>query len=208
MLATGGGLVFQGGLDGKFRAYDAAKGGAALWEVDGQYPVMSGPISYEIDGEQYIAVTAGWGTGLPLTGGGNAIPNIGSPEMGRVLVYKIGGKAELEAYAPYEMEKVAATEDFGSAAVIEHGRVLYERNCLVCHGGLVVSSGVVSDLRWSKAPATKDGFADIVLNGLYASAGMASFANTLNADDAEAVRAYIVNRANEDAKAYAAQAPQ
>ena len=208
VLATSGGLVFQGGLDGKFRAYDAAKGGAALWEVDGQYPVMSGPISYEIDGEQYIAVTAGWGTGLPLTGGGNAIPNIGSPEMGRVLVYKIGGKAELEAYAPYEMEKVAATEDFGSAAVIEHGRVLYERNCLVCHGGLVVSSGVVSDLRWSKAPATKDGFADIVLKGLYASAGMASFANTLNADDAEAVRAYIVNRANEDAKAYAAQAPQ
>jgi hypothetical protein len=97
VLATGGGLVFQGGLDGKFRAYDAAKGGAALWEVDGQYPVMSGPISYEIDGEQYIAVTAGWGTGLPLTGGGNAIPNIGSPELGRVLVYKIGGKAELEA---------------------------------------------------------------------------------------------------------------
>ena len=54
---------------------------------------MSGPISYEIDGEQYIAVTAGWGTALPVTGGGDAIPKIGSPEMGRVLVYKIGGKA-------------------------------------------------------------------------------------------------------------------
>jgi quinohemoprotein ethanol dehydrogenase len=206
VLATGGGLVFQGGLDGKFRAYDAANGGAALWETDGQYPVMSGPISYEIDGEQYIAVTAGWGTGLPLTGGGNAIPNIGSPEMGRVLVYKIGGKAALEAYAPYEMEKVAAAEDFGSAAELEHGRVLYDRNCMVCHGGLVVSSGVVSDLRWSKAPATKDGFADIVLEGLYASAGMASFANTLNAADAEAIRAYIVNRANEDAAAIKAEA--
>ncbi len=208
VLATGGGLVFQGGLDGKFRAYDAAKGGAALWETDGQYPVMSGPISYEIAGEQYIAVTAGWGTAGPLTGGGNAIPMIGSPEMGRVLVYKIGGKAALEAYAPYEVEKVAATEDFGNAAVIEHGRVLYDRNCMVCHGGLVVSSGVVTDLRWSKAPATKDGFADIVLEGLYASAGMASFANTLNAADAEAIRAYIVNRANEDEAAIkAAEAP-
>ena len=208
VLATGGGLVFQGGLDGKFRAYDAAKGGAALWETDGQYPVMSGPISYEIAGEQYIAVTAGWGTAGPLTGGGNAIPMIGSPEMGRVLVYKIGGKAALEAYAPYEVEKVAATEDFGNAAVIEHGRVLYDRNCMVCHGGLVVSSGVVTDLRWSKAPATKDVFADIVMEGLYASAGMASFANTLNAADAEAIRAYIVNRANEDEAAIkAAEAP-
>ena len=207
VLATAGGLVFQGGLDGKFRAYDAAKGGAALWETDGQYPVMSGPMSYEIDGEQYIAVTAGWGTGLPLTGGGNPIPKIGSPELGRVLVYKIGGKAELEPYFPYEIEKVAATEDFGSAAELEHGRVLYERNCMVCHGGLVVSSGVVTDLRWSKAPATKEGFADIVLDGLYASAGMASFKATLNATDAEAIRAYIVNRGNEDAKAIAAQSP-
>jgi len=168
---------------------------------------MSGPMSYEIDGEQYIAVTAGWGTALPLTGGGNPIPKVGSPELGRVLVYKIGGTAELEPYFPYEIETVAATEDFGSAAELEHGRVLYERNCMVCHGGLVVSSGVVTDLRWSKAPATKEGFADIVLDGLYASAGMASFKATLSATDAEAIRAYIVNRGNEDAKAIAAQAP-
>ena len=206
VLATAGNLVFQGGLDGKFRAYDAAKGGKALWETDGQYPVMSGPMSYAIDGEQYIVVTAGWGTALPVTGGGNAIPSIGSPEMGRVLVYKIGGTATLPAYTPFQVDKVAAAEDFGSIAQLEHGRVLYDRNCMVCHGGLVVSSGVITDLRWSQAPATKDGFAEIVLGGKYASAGMASFAKTLNAADAESIRSYIVNRANEDAAAIKAAA--
>jgi mono/diheme cytochrome c family protein len=46
-----------------------------------------------------------------------------------------------------------------------------------------------------------------VLGGKYATAGMASFANTLAPDDAEAIRAYIVNRANEDAKALVATVP-
>ncbi len=207
VLATAGGLVFQGSLDGKFRAYDAARGGQPLWEFDSQYPTMSGPVSYEIDGEQYIAVTAGWGTALPVTGGGNAIPRIGSPEMGRVLVFKIGGAAALEPYFPYEVEKIPPAEDFGNAQMIEHGRVLYDRNCMVCHGGLVVSSGVITDLRWSRAPATKDGFAEIVLDGKYASAGMASFRATLSPADAEAIRAYIVNRANEDAAQIKAASP-
>ncbi len=207
ILSTAGGLVFQGGLDGNFRAYDAAKGGAALWTIDAQYPVMSGPISYEIDGEQYIAVTAGWGTALPVTGGGNAIPKVGSPELGRVLVFKIGGTVKLEDYEVFEVDKVAAAEDFGNAAQLDHGRVLYDRNCMVCHGPLVVSSGAIQDLRWSQAPGTAEGFADVVLKGTLSSAGMASFAATLSPADAEAVRSYIINRANEDAAAYAAQTP-
>jgi quinohemoprotein ethanol dehydrogenase len=206
VLSTGGGLVFQGSLDGKFRAFNAATG-APLWETDAQYPVMSGPVSYEIDGEQYVAVTAGWGTALPVTGGGDVIPKVGSPEMGRVIVYKIGGKSQLEPYEIFEADKVAAAEDFGSIAQLEHGRILFDRNCMVCHGPLVVSSGAIQDLRWAQAPGTKEDFADVVLNGKYASAGMASFAATLNAADAESIRAYIINRANEDAKAIAAQTP-
>ncbi len=65
ILATAGGLVFEGALDTKFRAFDAATGDVK-WEVDTQYPALSGPVSYEIDGVQYIATTAGWGTSLPL----------------------------------------------------------------------------------------------------------------------------------------------
>jgi quinohemoprotein ethanol dehydrogenase len=206
VLATGGGLVFQGGLDGKFRAFDAATG-AMKWETEGHYPVMSGPISYEIDGEQYIAVTAGWGTALPLTGGAGAIPKVGSAEMGRVLVYKIGGKAELPPYEVFEVDPIPAAEDFGSAQQLERGRLLYDRNCMVCHGPFVVSSGAVQDLRWAQAPGTKEDFAEVVLNGKYASAGMASFAATLTPADAESVRAYIINRAHEDAKAAASATP-
>jgi PQQ-dependent dehydrogenase (methanol/ethanol family) len=204
VLATAGGLVFQGAIDGKFRAYDAAKGGAALWEADGQYPVLSGPISYEIDGEQHVAVTAGWGTALPLAGGTGA--RLGSPDMGRVIVFKIGGKAQLEPTEQFLPDPVPTAEDFGSVAMIEHGKELYFNNCMVCHGDSAQSGGIVTDLRWSQAAATKEAFAEVVLGGKFASAGMAPFP-TLTADDAESVRAYVVNRANEDAKAAAAATP-
>ncbi len=139
--------------------------------------------------------------------GGNAIPKVGSPELGRGPVIKISAKVQLKPYEVIEVDKVAAAEDFGNAAQLEHGRVLYDRNCMVCHGPLVVSSGAVQDLRWAQAPGTKQDFADVVLGGKYASAGMASFAATLSHDDAESVRAYIINRATADAAAYAAQAP-
>jgi len=213
VLATGGNLVFQGALDGRFRAYDAAKGGEPLWQFDTQYPALSGPISYEIDGEQYIAVTAGWGTALPLAGGtGNrdGAARMGASVMGRVLVYKIGGAAKLEPNYPFVPDPVPTAEDFGSAAVVEHGKELYFNNCMVCHGDSVQSGGIVTDLRWSGVPATKDGFAEVVIDGKYASSGMASFKQKLAPEDVEAIRAYIVNRSNEDAAAIkaAAQPPK
>ncbi len=61
MLATGGGVVFSGGTaDRLFRAFDAETG-KILW----QYPTLSGvngvPVSFAVDGKQYIAVQSGWG---------------------------------------------------------------------------------------------------------------------------------------------------
>ena len=61
VLATGGGLLFAGGTnDRMFRAFDA-KTGKILWE----HPTASGvngvPVSFKVDGKQYIAVQSGWG---------------------------------------------------------------------------------------------------------------------------------------------------
>ncbi|MBI1339373.1 PQQ-dependent dehydrogenase, methanol/ethanol family [bacterium] len=204
VLATAGGLVFQGGLDGRFRAYDAATG-EKRWEVETKYPTLSGPISYEIAGEQYIAVTAGWGTAFPLTAGGDALETVGSPELGRVLVFKVGGTAELPEFETFEADLIPPAARFGTEDQLALGRTLYDRNCMVCHGPLVVSSGVVQDLRWAQAPATKATFAEVVLGGKYASAGMPAFTNGLTADEVEMIRAYVVMRANEDAPAPAPQ---
>jgi mono/diheme cytochrome c family protein len=127
--------------------------------------------------------------------------------MGRVLVYKIGGKAEMTPDEPFPPDPVPMAEDFGSAAQLALGKDLYFENCMVCHGDAAQSGGIVADLRWAPAPATKETFAEVVLGGKYATAGMASFANTLKPEDVEAIRAYIVNRAHEDAEAAKAAAP-
>ena len=61
LLTTGGNLVFAGGTnDRKFRAFDATNG-KPLWETTMPSGVTGVPVSYEVDGEQYVAVQAGWG---------------------------------------------------------------------------------------------------------------------------------------------------
>jgi alcohol dehydrogenase (cytochrome c) len=60
MLATAGGLVFNGARDRQFRAFDAATG-AVLWETRLTAVPSSTPVTYSVNGQQYIAVVAGGG---------------------------------------------------------------------------------------------------------------------------------------------------
>jgi alcohol dehydrogenase (cytochrome c) len=61
VLTTGGGLLFAGGTyDRLFRAFDA-KGGQILWEVPMSSGVTGVPVSFEVEGKQFIAVQSGWG---------------------------------------------------------------------------------------------------------------------------------------------------
>ncbi len=59
VLTTAGNLLIQGASDGRFVVY-RADNGEKLWEMPIQTGAVAGPISYEVDGEQYIAVAAGW----------------------------------------------------------------------------------------------------------------------------------------------------
>jgi alcohol dehydrogenase (cytochrome c) len=58
LVATGGGLVFGGDVEGKFKAYDDTTG-KVLWEADLGAPVSGYPVSFAVDGKQYVAVTTG-----------------------------------------------------------------------------------------------------------------------------------------------------
>ena len=71
-LATAGGLLFAGESDGWFRAYDAATG-EVLWSFFAGAGVNAPPVSYAVDGKQYIAVAAGGNTNLPFKRGNDII---------------------------------------------------------------------------------------------------------------------------------------
>ncbi|MDB5417237.1 MAG: glucose dehydrogenase, partial [Phenylobacterium sp.] len=62
VLATGGGLVFQGAAEGQVYAYDAANG-KQLWAYPTGNGVIAAPMTYELNGEQYVALMVGSGGG-------------------------------------------------------------------------------------------------------------------------------------------------
>ena len=92
LLVTGGDLVFAGGTpDREFRAFDA-RTGDELWSFPAPAGVIGVPTSFEVDGEQYVAVTAGWG--LDAQGVQNGIDKIQGtrtvvPKAGTLLVFKL-----------------------------------------------------------------------------------------------------------------------
>jgi len=78
------------------------------------------------------------------------------------------------------------------------GNTLYGRYCSPCHGDPAVAGGVNPDLRYSTALNSVETFKAIVLDGVRKSRGMVSFAAALDTNSVEAVRFYLIHRANED----------
>ncbi|MEC9362570.1 MAG: PQQ-dependent dehydrogenase, methanol/ethanol family [Pseudomonadota bacterium] len=192
-LSTAGGLVFQGTADGRFVAY-AADSGEKLWETPAHTGVMAGPISYEIDGEQFVSVAAGWGGAFPLALGGLSEP-AKVRASARVLTYKLGGRAKLSPprYEPAPLPEPPPLSD--DADRIARGRDLYNTHCGACHGMSAVAGSVLPDLRYL-TPARHESF-DAILGGALAARGMPSFSATLSADDIDAVRQYVIKRAHD-----------
>ena len=193
-LATAGNLVFQGTANGHFNAYDAANG-KTLWTTDTYTATLAGPISYSVDGEQYVAVGAGFGSVFYLVAG-FAVDKLGTPDNGRILVYKLGGRATLPKPNLTRIDMPKPPTATASSDIVTAGHAKFNRYCLVCHGYNAISGGVIPDLRYSPLIGSAAGFKDVVLGGSRAGAGMVSFAKVLKEEDAEAIRAYVITEAN------------
>ena len=201
VLTTAGNLVVQGNAAGDFSVYRADTG-EKLWSTPAQTPVMAAPITYEIDGEQYIAVLAGWGGAYPLLQGRDSGKSGNERNVSRMLVFKLGGSATLPQLEPRQLV-LNPPADTADAATVATGGALFGRFCSVCHGDSAVGGGVVPDLRASSFLGN-DFFYEIVLNGAMKDNGMAPFKSILDHQKAESIRAYVIHRANEDKRAEAA----
>jgi PQQ-dependent dehydrogenase (methanol/ethanol family) len=197
-LATAGGLVFQGTADGRFVAYRATDG-EKLWESPTGTGVMAGPVSYVADGEQIVAVAAGWGASFAMSGAQLALA-AGVRGGGRVLAFKLGGRAELPpGKAPLGPVPAPTVVLESNEAERARGMELFHAYCSVCHGPQAVAGGSVPDLRYLSAEnhALFDG---IVRGGLRQDAGMPAFPDLLSEADVRAIQAWILERARESAR--------
>ena len=92
MLPTGGGLVFHGNIQGWFKALDA-RTGKELWKFNTGSGISAGPITYALDGKQYVAVVSGRLATPPKFLGwiGEKI-FASSPEGGALFVFELPGQ--------------------------------------------------------------------------------------------------------------------
>ncbi len=196
VLATAGDLVFQGTADAQFQARDPSTG-KLLWSFPTQTGIIAAPISYELDGVQYVAVLSGYGAAYSL--GQGADKTIARPD-GRMLVFKLGGKAKLPAFtgtlAPFNPPK----ESF-SKEQVDRGRMGFIGSCYRCHGAGAQSAGVLPDLRRSAALSDRELWKAIVIDGALEPRGMASFRQWLSPEQAEDIRAYVALKSSIAVKA-------
>ncbi|MCI0485997.1 MAG: PQQ-dependent dehydrogenase, methanol/ethanol family [Blastocatellia bacterium] len=196
-LSTAGNLVFEGTASGHFEAYRADTG-ERVWSFAAQTGVMAGPVTYTVDGEQYVAVLAGWGGVFPLVTGEVSFKSGRVRNISRMLVFKIGGKASLPPMPEFAEQALSPPPATADEATVKNGERLFQRYCASCHGDVAVSGGLVTDLRYSKTLANEQWFG-IVLGGNLKKLGMVSFSKELSRKDAEAIRAYVIFRANQSA---------
>jgi alcohol dehydrogenase (cytochrome c)/quinohemoprotein ethanol dehydrogenase len=198
-LATAGNLVFQGDAQGNFNAYNADTG-KKLWSFPAQSGIIAAPITYSIGGQQYVAIMVGWGgvwdvaTGILAHKGGR------KRNISRLLVFKLGAKGELPAPPPFPKMVLDPPPLTGTPQQVELGSTLFGRYCSVCHGDAAVAGALNPDLRYSGALNSSEAIKGVVIDGMLHENGMVSFRSALAASDAEAIRQYLIKRANEDKK--------
>jgi quinohemoprotein ethanol dehydrogenase len=194
IMATGGGLVFQGHPDSTFTAYDA-KSGKTLWTFDAKAPVVAPPISYTVGGRQYVTVIAGMGTSAGLFGPMLAKFGIDyRTQARRVLTFALNGKAMLPAKVPYTPKAIDDPDFKPDPAAAAAGEAIFNVRCAVCHGGGAIAGGTAPDLRTSGAILSADTIAAILHDGMLVPNGMPRF-EELSAKDREDVRQYLRTRA-------------
>jgi len=198
-LSTAADLVFQGNGDGYFVAYDA-QNGDELWKVNTYTSTIAPPVTYSIDGEQYVAIQVGSGGAAGLTEGDLAMPASAKyGNFGRMLAFKINGGLSIDEPEHWARDIPEPPIVQASAAQIEHGGELYGEVCGFCHGIGVYGGPAVPDLR-KMSEQTHRMFNEIVLEGVLEDRGMSNFSDRLSEADVNDIYAYINSRSWQDYK--------
>jgi quinohemoprotein ethanol dehydrogenase len=171
----------------------AADTGAPLAHLNVGTSIMAAPMSYRVEGVQYVAVMAGLGgaTGwvYPKDSAAYRYGN-----EGRIVAFRLGGgrvplPARVDRTAPPPPPPDVKT----SPAMVARGAKAFDRaRCTWCHGNQ--GPGLVPDL-YAMTPEKHLLFRQIVLGGLLERNGMASFADLLTEPEVDDIHAYLVDGA-------------
>ena len=210
VLSTAGNLVFQGQGSGEFAAYTADTG-AKVWSIKTGSAIDSVPVTYTVNGEQYVLTPVGWGSGSRLFA---PAWTMATPESkrgpARLLAFKLGASTPFPTPPDIVAPVPKPPPQTASAETIQEGKHVYRKFvCDGCHSpdsdgsGAWVLNGAVPDLRYAPPEVHKQWYA-IVLAGTHWDKGMPGFANPpkfafpnskMTTKEADAVHAYVIDQA-------------
>lgn len=196
VLATAGNLVVQGDVDGVLNVYNA-KTGLKLWSFDVGSAILAAPVTFSVNGQQYVTVLSGWGGAPAVINGPFGWSKSGiRPNKSRVLTFVLGGTKSLPPIQQAALPAVPVPAQLASPQVIQEGRNYYARTCISCHGPSVISGHpAVPDLRYSALMGDTEAWKAVVYDGILSDQGMVGFKANYSPAQIEAIRAYVIERA-------------
>ena len=187
VLTTAAGLVMQGDAEGMFTIRDAATG-EALWQADVRSGVLAPPVTYAVDGEQYISLAVGWGGSQGMLA--KAVPTLAP---GTIYTWKLGGDATAPTRPSHSVKPITTLASDADPLTVGRGVSSFVNLCSGCHE-LGMGGGAVPDLIRSN-----DGvfaiYDQILQQGLLAEQGMPNFADVLRPGEVDAIKAYVLYHA-------------
>ena len=169
-------------------------GSDKLWEREVSSGVVAGPVTYSVDGEQYVAFNVGWGGAFPITFGALADRAAVVPDS-RLYVFKIGGKAPMPAVRRRQMTLPSPPPLTADSAALAQGKELFANHCGVCHGLSAISADIIPDLRYLSAEQHKLFLPTIF--GVRSPQGMPPFGGILEPPQVENIHQYIIQRSHD-----------
>jgi quinohemoprotein ethanol dehydrogenase len=196
-MVTAGDVVFQGRATGEFAAYDA-RTGKKLWTTFLGSGISAPPITYEVDGKQYVSLLVGWGGAGVGFGGGSDTAKYGwayGAQTRRLFTFALGGNAPMPKLEPPVFPQPVVPADFKvNDTLADKGRGIYVSHCLMCHGSGAVSGGATPDLRASPIVLDPKMMKAVVNGGARVPLGMPQF-KELSDEDLEAIRHFVRRQA-------------
>jgi quinohemoprotein ethanol dehydrogenase len=190
ILSTAGNLVFQGHANGDLCAYTADRGRRLHCVPTGSH-LGAAPITYSVDGVQYVAVQAGYG-GVAMYW--PIPPNTVASKYvneNRIIAFRLDGADVPKPEPRLEPGVQLPPENPASAEVIHEGERLFTAYCSRCH---VFGPSITPDLRRIN-PAVRARIKNIVIAGERAPFGMGRFDDVLTESDVNAISAYLLDQA-------------
>ena len=188
-LVTAGNLVFQGTANAHFKAFNASNG-KQLWDTPVGSGVIAAPVTYAIDGKQYVTIAVGWGGVYGMIQRHSEFTTGGT-----VYTFVVGGKAKMPAFTPLTLGPLLSGVKYDPKDMND-GAALYFKSCVYCHGVPAIDKGGnIANLGYVDKSYIEN-LGSVLFDKPFIEQGMPDYTGRLSKEDVEKIKAFIQGTAD------------